>query len=304
MPGSSAQLYFDYIYTGAASQTTGITVLGEAESSNVTVQETIVVGVPLSQMNQLLSVTFKSGETGPTPGSYPDVALDWTAIATPANTQMDSQHFLGVTGSPGNFTDDGGFSVPTLQSVFASPPTPFNYSSTNAAAPHNAVLALIPAEAVKHVDYDGAITVKNAADVTVTQLVGTASLLGNGSSMAGDATYDSREESSAVRSLYLQALAAGKLTQASVGAVDPSQVSAPHQSSFDFQAGDTITVYTRLALTKTRRFIPDTVVDVGMSHTAFKFQVNGTDIVLYTGTDRMISDPAYYTVAWVLQATG
>lgn len=304
-----ASLYFDYSYKGSVAQTTEITVLGE-EDSGMNADATIVVNVAPADMANLLTVSFNAGETG-VPGTYPTVTLDWTQIAKSANRVYANWVSMGEAGGApkSSFVDDSGISAASdttkakgLQDLFSS--YGFTYTA-NADSPLN----LIPPEAVKSVDYSSAITVTSPVNGAAVQLIAGADANGLiGDSLVpvvcdGAAAYDAGSETGAVRSLYLQALAAGRITQATTPSASGNDVPAPGQALFDPKEGDTITVYTPLSLTKTRHFLPDTVSDVAQPG-SFKFMVDGTDgLVIDSSGQTLASDPKLYTVAWQFNVT-
>lgn len=304
-----ASLYFDYTYAGSVAQTTEITVLGE-QDSGMAADATIVVNVVPAVMANLLTVSFNAGETG-VPGTYPTVTLDWSQIASPANKVYANWVSMGAAGGApkSSFVDDSGVSAASdttkakgLQDLFSS--YGFTYTA-NAESPLN----LIPPEAVKSVDYSGALAVSSVAHGGAVQLIAGAGANGLiGDTLVpvvclGSDAYDAASETSAVRSLYLQALAAGRITQATTPSASGTDAPPSGQAFFDPKEGDSITVYTPLTLTKTRHFLPDTVADVA-NPSSYKFKVDGTDgLVIDSSGQTLASDPKVYTVAWQFNVT-
>jgi hypothetical protein len=290
-------LIFDHTFMGGASQTTTMTVLGQyQEDSGVTPSETIVVNVTAAQLGDLLTV----GNQSSLGVGYPAVALDWTSVRTPLNDKYDDFVLVDDTSSGLDFTDDAGQLVPTLQKVFST--REFSYVPSP--------LDSIPIEAVHSVDYSGPISVKNSNDLEVTAkltgVTGSESLLGGEISAGSEATLgDSRQ--AAVRSLYLQALAADRYKQATAPASATEPTSQASSAGFNFQTGDSLTVYTLLALTKTRRFIPKSnetgVGAVGSTPGTKKFAIDGSDVVIGDADESDDSYPSNalnHIVAWKL----
>jgi len=294
----ACDLIFDHTFMGNASQTTTMTVLGQyQDASGVTPHETIVVNVTAAQLGDLLDVGSQSS-----PGvGYPAVALNWSSVGSALNAKYDD-FVLVDNGSSGlDFTDDAAQLVSTLQKVFST--REFSYDPSP--------LDSIPIEAVHAVDYSGPISVKNSDDVEVTgKLVaptGTASLLGQEISAGSEATLaDSRQ--AAVRSLYLQALAADRYKQATAPASSTDPTSQAASAGFNFQTGDSLTVYTLLGLTKTRSFIPKSdetgVGAEGSIPGAKKFAIDGSNIVIdfpdAAGDNSYDSNVLNHIVAWKL----
>jgi hypothetical protein len=294
---AACDLIFDHTFMGGASQTTTMTVLGQyQDASGVTADETIVVSVTAAQLGDLLTVGSQSS-----PGvGYPAVALNWTSVRTPLNAKYDDFVLVDGASSGLDFTDDGANLVPTLQKVFSS--REFSYDASP--------LDSIPIEAVHAVDYSGPLSVKNSDDAEVTAkltgITGTASLLGGEISAGSEATLGDSKQA-AVRSLYLQALAADRYKQATApaGANEPTSQAA--SAGFNFQTGDSLTVYTLLALTKTRRFIPKAdetgVGAVGSTPGTKKFAIDGSDVVIGDideSDDSYPSNALNHIVAWKL----
>jgi len=294
---AACDLIFDHTFMGGASQTTTMTVLGQyQDASGVTADETIVVNVTAAQLGDLLDVGLQSS-----PGvGYPAVALDWTSVGSALNAKYD-EFVLVDSGSSGiDFTDDAAQLVPTLQKVFSS--REFTYDASP--------LDSIPIEAVHAVDYSGPLTVKNSSDLdAVGKLVaptGTESLLGQAISAGSEAVLGDSKQA-AVRSLYLQTLAADRYQQATApaGASEPTSQAA--SAGFNFQTGDSLTVYTLLALTKTRKFIPKAdetgVGAVGSTPGAKKFAIDGSNVVIGDideSDDSYASTALNHIVAWKL----
>jgi hypothetical protein len=292
----ACDLIFDYTYPASAAQTTTMTVLGQLESaSGVTPDEVIQVNVTAEQLNGLLTVGAQSA-----PGhGYPEVTLKMAGVAEKLNTAYDSFVLVDDASSGVQFTDGNGDQVDTLQKVFSGRNFTFSTESP---------LASIPIEAVKAIDFSGAISVKNEAADSVgdTKLVAgpgpAEGLLRKEVIATTDAMLAGPE--AAVRSLYLQALAADRYQQATApaGPNDPtSQSSSP---GWNFQENDTLTIYTNLSLTKTRKFIPDPDSYVGGTPGDKKFAIDGCDVVIgdvNTADDQYDSSPLSHIVAWKLK---
>jgi hypothetical protein len=104
----------------------------------------------------------------------------------------------------------------------------------------------------------------------------------------------------AVRSLFLQALAADRYLQASAGATAGDATSQSASTGFRFQVGDEVSIFTRLQLVKTRKFQPDTESQV-VSSGGLKFSVDGCDVVIGDATaadDSYSSEPKPWVVEW------
>jgi hypothetical protein len=192
---------------------------------------------------------------------------------------------------PTTFDDDSSpaVAISTLQTVFATKGFTFGDESS--------LLLSIPPEAISSVGVTGAISLASA--MSLEYMVGSDSVLG-GAVVATNA--DSLEgEAMAVRGLFLQALAAGRYKQSSTSASSSQNLASTPAVApgFDFQVSDKITVYTRLSLNKTRRYIPDPADQLpGQGGMAFK--INGTEFVIDDVDDTLTSDPKMWTVAWEL----
>jgi len=294
----SATLYFDYLYTADAAQTTTLTVSGEAQDampSGVTgIDETIVVNVSAGELNGLMVV----GAQGNTAGfGYPSVTLDWSAI-TSAPVKWVSFLTVGATGvAPVDFQDGVPSSKPTLQKVFATEPFKYDTNAEN-------LLLTIPPEAIQNVNYAGPISLKRGASVlSADAMAGAAGILGE-SVTAGTEAELSDSQEAAVRGLFLQALAAGKYLQSGAKAPDGSDLPADASMGFDFKTGDVIKLYTVLSLTKTRSFIPATDDATVEGTTGMKFTVDGTQIVVDGTNDTVASDVKQWRVEWQLKVGG
>lgn len=293
----ACDIFFDCVYTGSAAQDTKITVLGEAQSGNgLSPDQTIVVDVSPSELNTLMTV---GAQTAAGVG-YPDVTLSWSSVQSRLNAAFDL--YSGVTGTPAQFRDSAAEVLNTLQKVFAT--REFDWGAT--ANP----LASIPIEAVKEIKYDEPLVITNSSGAASTKLAGTQgspafTLLGGGTSSgtAADLSGAENAEKKAVRSLYLQALAADRYEQTGTPA-SASEATAPGTGGFNFLEDDTVTVYTELQLTKTRVFVPDVVSVVGGTSGGLKFAVDGSDVVIGDGTtadDEMVSEPLPHLIAWKLR---
>ena len=293
----SATLYFDYLYTADAAQTTTLTVSGEAQDAmpaGVTgIDETIVVNVGAEELNGLMVV----GAQGTNGVGYPSVTLDWSAITSAPAKWVD---FLtvGATGvAPVDFQDGVPSSKPTLQKVFATEPFKYDTNAEN-------LLLTIPPEAIQNVNYAGAISLKRGtSDLSANQMAGLGSILGESVIAPSDESLSDPQQA-AVRGLFLQALAAGKYLQSGAKAPDGSDLPADASTGFDFKTGDVIKLYTVLSLTKTRSFIPaldDATVE---GTTGMKFTVDGTQIVVDGVNDTVDSDVKQWRVEWQLKVGG
>lgn len=289
-------LIFDYTYAASAAQTTTMTVLGELESaSGVTPDEVIQVNVTVAQLNGLLTVGAQSA-----PGvGYPEVTLKMAGVRDVLNTAYDSFVLVDNASSGVTFPDGNGDLCDSLQKVFSG--RSFTFDATSP-------LASIPIEAVKAIDYSGALTVKNEAAESVadTKLVAGAGLAEGLLRKEVIATTDAMlaGPEAAVRSLYLQALAADRYQQASAPASGTQPTSQSSSTGWNFQENDTLTIYTNLALTKTRKFIPDPDSLVGGTPGDKKFAIDGCDVVIGDGDltdDQYDSSPLSHIVAWKLK---
>ena len=289
-------MFFDYLYTGTAAQDTKITVLGQDETETGitgTIYQTIEVQVTPSELNNLMSVA--PGHTGM---GYPDVTLDWNSVKNKLNAAFDL--YSGVTGTPAQFRDSAVVVKDTLQRVFST--ETFDWGAT--ANP----LASIPIEAVKEIKYDEPLEIKNSSGAVSTKLAGTQgspdfTLLGGSLSSGKAADLSTEPEKKAIRSLYLQALAADRYDMTATPA-SGSDATATGAGAFDFRPEDTLQVYTQIMLTKTRRFIPDTESVVGGTPGTLKFAVDGCDVVIGDGNaedDKMASQPLRHVIAWRLK---
>jgi hypothetical protein len=203
--------------------------------------------------------------------------------------------YVGVTGTPTTFYDDAGQEKSTLQKVFST--QEFVFDDTN-------LLAKIPIEAVKSIDYSGALGIKNesgnAAVRLVTDPVSNSLGILQYSIVAETDVVLADDKKRAVRSLFLQALAADRYLQASAGATAGVATSQAASTGFRFQEGDEVSIFTRLQLVKTRKFQPDTDSQVVTSD-GLKFSVDGCDVVIGGGTDAddsYASSPKPWVVEW------
>jgi hypothetical protein len=289
-------LFFDYLYTGDASQTTTLTVSGEAQDAQpagvTMIDERVLVSVSAAELNSLMSV----GAQGTTGVGYPSVTLDWSAITSATAKWAAFMKVEGAGVAPVDFQDGVPSSKPTLQKVFAT--EPFKYD-TNSANP----LLTIPPEAIKKVDYSAGISLKRgASDLSASAMAGLGAILGDAVT-AGTENSLVDSQQAAVRGLFLQALAAGKYMQSGAKAPDGSDLPAGKSSGFDFKAGDSIKLYTVLSLTKTRSFIPATDDATVEGNTGMKFTVDGSDVTIVVDgvEDTVASDVKQWTVEWELK---
>jgi hypothetical protein len=286
----TADLEFEYVFEGTAAQTTTMTVLGE--SVNLTAaDQTIEVNVSATTMNSLITVGAQA-----TPGiGYPAVTVNFHVLSIELNSAYDLFKTVDPDLPGTTFPDASalGYSD-TLQKVFASETFSF------AASP----LSSIPIESVKKVDYSGALTLTNSDDETAAVLVPTGVGLSGGllppSLTAGNEEALIDEKEIAVRSLYLQALAADKYRAASAPATGTQPTSQASSSGFVFAVGDVVSFFTKLSLTKTRKFIPDPA-STSAKTAELKFAVDGSDVVIGDADvedDKYNSDPLDWTIRW------
>lgn len=286
----TADLEFEYVFEGTAAQTTTMKVLGE--SVNLTAaDQTIEVNVGATYMNALMTVGAQA-----TPGvGYPDVTVNFHVLSS----QLNAAYNLFKTVDPvlpgTTFADASatGYSD-TLQKVFAS--ETFTFASNP--------LGSIPIESVKHVDYSGPLTLTNSDDASALVLVPTAVGLGGGllpdELTAGNGNTLTDEKEIAVRSLYLQALAADKYRAASAPASGSQPTSQATSAGFVFAVGDVVSFFTKLELTKTRKFIADTATTSAKA-SGLKFAVDGSDVVIGDGDlgdDEYSSTPLDWIIRW------
>jgi hypothetical protein len=296
IPLPTKAFYFEYVFGATGSQTTTMTVLGESATTPVASPDQVInVGVPVSLMNSAMVV---GGQTGLGFG-YPEVTLSWTMI-TELNTMYDTYVAVDAV-APTTFRDYlNQEDKATLQKVFAQ--AAFTFDPDN-------LLGKIPIEAVKSIDYSGALGVKNEDGVNATVLVSGSQGEAQGilpySIIAETDVALADDKKRAVRSLFLQALAADRYLQASAGATAGDATSQSASTGFRFQEGDEVSIFTRLQLVKTRKFQPDTESQV-VSSGGLKFSVDGCDVVIGDGTeadDSYASEPKYWVVEWRMNLT-
>lgn len=295
-PLPNKAFYFEYVFGATGSQTTTMTVLGESATTPVASPDQVInVGVPKSLMNSAMTV---GGQTGPGFG-YPEVTLAWTMI-----TQLNAMYDTYVAVDPDAPTTFRDYlnqeDKATLQKVFSQ--EAFTFDPAN-------LLGKIPIEAVKSIDYSGALGVKNESGNDATVLVS-----GSGGEAQGILPYSivaetdvvlADDKKRAVRSLFLQALAADRYLQASAGATAGDATSQSASTGFRFQEGDEVSIFTRLQLVKTRKFQPDTESQV-VSSGGLKFSVDGCDVEIGDGTDAddsYSSQPKPWVVEWRMNLT-
>jgi len=297
----SANLFFNYLYTADAAQTTTLTVSGEqqdAEPAGITgYNETVVVHVTPAELNALMVVNDQAGGTGGY--GYPEVVLDWGSVSSldAKWTSFMATQPAGV--APVDYNDSENGVKKTLQKVFAAETFTFETNSTSP-------LLTIPPEAVQNVDYSGAIELKRGGTVlSPTQMAGDSAILGAAiTANTGELTGDDKK---AVRGLFLQSLAAGRYKQSTTTAPAGSDLPADASPGFNFQNNDMVTFYTKLNLTKTRTFVKagdDATVE---GSAGMKFKVDGVDVTIGDGNtadDSVASDVRTWTVKWELKVTG
>jgi hypothetical protein len=242
-------------------------------------------------MNNLITVGSQA-----TPGiGYPAVTVNFHVLSSELNAAYDLFKDVDPVLPGTTFADASalGYSD-TLQKVFAS--ETFTFASNP--------LGSIPIESVKHVDYSGALTLKNSDDATAAVLVPTGVGLSGGllppSLTAGNDETLTDEKQIAVRSLYLQALAADKYRAASAPASGSQPTSQATSAGFIFAVGDVVSFFTKLSLTKTRKFIPDTA-DTSAKSKELKFAVDGSNVVIGDADatdDEYSSTPLDWTIRW------
>lgn len=285
----TADLEFQYVFEGTAAQTTEMTVLGESVTSSSFDQE-IVVNVGATVMNTLMVV----GTQATTGVGYPVVTANFHVLSTVLNAAYDLFKDVHPTLPGTTFADAStqGYSD-TLQKVFAS--ETFSFASNP--------LDSIPIESVKKVDYSGALTLKNSDDVTAAVLVATDGLSGGllpPSLVAPNSDTLTDDKEIAVRSLYLQALAADKYLAASSPASGTEPTSQATSAGFVFAVGDSVSLFTKLDLTKTRKFIPDPSATSANSN-GLSFAVDGSNVVIGdedATDDYYSSDALPWTIKW------
>jgi hypothetical protein len=293
----SALLFFNYAYTANAAQTTTLTVSGEQQDSRpegvAVPDEIVVVDVSAAELNNLMDV----GTQGTTGVGYPQVVLDWASV-TSLTAKWTSFMAVGASGvAPIDFQDNSEEgNKPTLQKVFSTASFEFTTNAGN-------VLLSIPPEAIKNVDYSGAIALTyGQTTLSPTTMSGAATILGESVTAGTDESLaDSKQ--AAVRGLFLQALAAGRYQQSPANPPSGSDLPAGASPGFDFQAGDMVKVYTVLSLTKTRSFIPATDDATVEGSAGMKFVVDGTNIVVDGQSDTVASDVKTWTVEWQLKVS-
>ena len=294
----SALLFFNYAYTANAAQTTTLTVSGEQQDSRpegvAVPDEIVVVDVTAAELNNLMDV----GSQGTTGVGYPQVVLDWASV-TSLNGKWTSFMEGQLTGvAPIDFQDDSvEGNKPTLQKVFSTASFEFTTNAGN-------VLLSIPPEAIKNVDYSGAIALTyGQTTLSPTAMSGAATILGESVTAGTDESLADTKQA-AVRGLFLQALAAGRYQQSPANPPSGSDLPADASPGFDFQAGDMVKVYTVLSLTKTRSFIPATDDATVEGSAGMKFVVDGTNIIVDGQSDTVASDVKTWTVEWQLKVSG
>ena len=293
-----ATLYFNYLYTANAAQTTTLTVSGEQQDAapvpEADVDEVVVVNVTAAELNALMDV----GAQGTTGVGYPSVTLDWASVVSADPLWTKFMEVKGEGVAPVDFADHMSNQVPTLQKVFATEPFTFDTNAANK-------LLTIPPEAIKNVDYSGDISLKRGEGTVLspTVMAGAGGILGASITAGTDESLSDTQEA-AVRGLFLQALAAGRYQQSGAKAPDGSDLPAGASPGFDFVQDDMIKVYTRLTLTKTRSFIPATD-DATVTGTAgMKFKIDGSEVVIGDENledDSVDSDAKTWTVEWQLK---
>ena len=296
----SANLFFNYLYTADAAQTTTLTVSGEqqdaAPAGITAINETVVVHVTPAELNALMVVNEQGGTGG---YGYPEVVLDWASVSS-LNPKWTSFMTVGASGvAPVDFNDSENSAKKTLQKVFAAETFEF---ITNSTSP----LLTIPPEAVQNVDYSGAIELKRGATVlSADQMAGDTAILG--AAITANTGELSGDDKKAVRGLFLQSLAAGRYKQSTTTAPAGSDLPADASPGFNFQNNDMVTFYTKLNLTKTRTFVKAGDDDTVEGTVGMKFKVDGVDVTIGDGNtadDSVASDVKTWTVKWELKVTG
>ena len=291
----SKTFFFDYVFGATGSQTTTMTVLGESATSPVATPDQVInVSVPKTFMNTAMTV---AGQTGAGIG-YPSVLLEWKMHGL-LNAVYDK--YVAVVAQPTTFYDDANEEKSTLQKVFST--QEFVFDDKN-------LLAKIPIEAVKSIDYSGALGIKNESGNNavrlVTDPVSNAVGILQYSIFADNDVVLADDKKRAVRSLFLQALAADRYLQASAGATAGDATSQSASTGFRFQADDSVSIYTRLKLVKTRKFNPDSGLSEVVSSGGKKFSVDGCDVVIGdtdNSDDSYASEGKEWLVEWKMNLT-
>jgi hypothetical protein len=291
-------LYFNYLYTAIAAQTTTLTVSGEEQDAAPdglgAVNETVVVNVSAAELNTLMDVNSQGATAG---YGYPEVVLDWASVSSADAKWAAFMEVKGAGVTPVDFKDDVNADCPTLQKVFSTETFAFDTHASN-------VLLTIPPEAIQKVDYSSPIELKRGEGTVLspTTMAGAGGILGASITAGTDESLNDTQQA-AVRGLFLQALAAGKYRQSGAKAPNGSDLPAGASPGFDFEAGDIIKVYTVLSLTKTRSFIAATDDATVKGSAGMKFKVDGSDVVVDGIDDTVPSDVKTWTVEWQLKVS-
>jgi hypothetical protein len=286
-PTGSVNLFYKAIFDATGTQQLSITVLGETTEPTVP-DEVIVQYVSLADLNSVMSYTgtWSAGQ-GPTGGAgeqpTPDILVNFTTILAVAaeEGEMDTVFRKKFeAGDAGCGTDDskplmrdysGDQSLWPLQTYFTNATFEYLTPSTENSIAASA-LNSIPAEAVTLVEVSDlvcdslllAVNGKDGADAEKKYLP------------AGAA----EDKNTSVLQLFEQAAAAGKIDTGSEGT--------------KFIDGDSITLYVRYTMVRTKRFLLDT--DVVYGGTA-AFTPLGLTTPIDDG-EELVSQPVEVLVAW------
>ena len=270
----SAELKFQCLFEAGATGSYDITVLGEGAQA-VTVDETIVMNVPMSDMRKLL--VFESNWAEYVLGSTGFSATDDGSQPAP-KVQLQLDHIIGtalnnlscaLTGAgPGYQTaekkiaDDSASSRNSLPHYFTANSADFLFSGVAGGA-----LMSIPQEAIKSIDNKGIV----------------------GSLLKDVFSHHSTDEADAytpaLLNLFEQAVAASKVTVGTTGETGPNADNAPlalveadvtgaavgwtnvadSRPAFGvhFQPDDTLSMYVRYSMVKERTYKVDADITAG-----------------------------------------
>lgn len=247
------------LYDADAGQTVTVTVAGEHSGTFLTADHTFVVDTP-----DLASFIEYSGAYGATlindvltASSYPTVSVYLPQLVAGASGREADFHGAGVT-----FNDDAAMQQMTLAGMFKNLAGDFGISGATAFG------GVYPVEAVVGVSY-GAVT---ADGLTGLVQVETGSTGGSLPVL-----------------LWENLLAAGKIPDATL--TDGGGTGSP-----DFAQGDSLSVFVRYTLAKTRTF----VLDGAATGSAASFTINGV-VIGSTGEQELST--LVQTVEWKFMQT-
>jgi hypothetical protein len=275
----SSALYFEKPdYSASATQTVDITVIGQTQDP-LGKDQTIVVSVPLESLNNSLAITAVAGwnlarlEGPDSAQKYPGVTFSPSVLVAAALADAEALtaedrflHSNSGTGSDPAFTDDAASAgLMSLQ----------GYMNEIVDADFNASdFHKIPLEAVKAIDR------KELACDRLSVVLG--------APVTHLSTEASEDNDYALR-LFEQAAAAGKIVDEDK---DGRTVVKPA-----FAAGDSISVYVKYILNKTRRYLLD---EDAAPRAAFK--VGNVIIDPTDGQEQEVSNDVFKTVEWKFTA--